>query len=173
MYDEVSLSLGIEAKQFDTNDILDEVLKRKLEMISQIGTSILEEEDLDRFNHLTNEMSKIYSTAKVPDFNDESKFVSLEPELTERLAESRDPKELEYYWTYWRKVTGKEIKEMYKEYVNLTNKAARLNGFRDGTEMKTHAYESKTFVEEMAATWNGLKVLQLFLNILYFFLLFL
>ena len=163
MYDEVSLSLGKEAKQFDTNDILDEVLKRKLEMISQIGTSILEEEDLDRYNHLTNEMSKIYSTAKVPDFNDESKSLSLEPDLSLLLAESRDPRELEYYWTYWRKVTGKEIKEMYKEYVNLTNKAAKLNGYRDGTEMQIQAYESKTFVEEMAATWSGLKVVFFFL----------
>ena len=158
MYANLSLSLGKEAKQFDTNDIVNADLKRKVEMLSQIGTSILEEEDLDRYNDLTNEMSKIYSTAKVPDFNDESKFFSLEPEITLRLAESRDPKELEYYWTYWRKVTGKQMKDMYKEFVNLTNKAARLNGFRDGTEMKTHAYESKTFVEEMAATWSGLKV---------------
>jgi len=35
----------------------------------------------------------------------------------------------------------------------------RLNGYKDGTEMKTQPYESKTFVEEMAATWEGLKPL--------------
>ena len=34
-----------------------------------------------------------------------------------------------------------------------------MNGFRDGTEMKTHAYESDTFVQEMDATWHGLKPL--------------
>ena len=47
---------------------------------------------------------------------------------------------------------------MYKKYVKLTNKAANMNGFRDGTEMKIHSYESHTFVQEMADTWSGLKV---------------
>ena len=47
---------------------------------------------------------------------------------------------------------------MYKKYVELTNKAAKMNGFRDGTEMQIHSYESKTFVQEMANTWDGLKV---------------
>ena len=35
----------------------------------------------------------------------------------------------------------------------------RLNGFKDGTEMKTVSYESNTFVDEMAQTWQGLKPL--------------
>ncbi len=48
---------------------------------------------------------------------------------------------------------------MYLEYVELTNEAARLNGFRDGTEMKIESYESDTFVEEMDQTWRGLKPL--------------
>ena len=34
-----------------------------------------------------------------------------------------------------------------------------MNGFKDGTEMKTVAYESDTFVDEMAQTWQGLKPL--------------
>ena len=55
-------------------------------------------------------------------------------------------------------ISGKKMKDKYKEYVDLTNKAAVLNGFKDGTEMKTHSYESDTFVEEMAQTWSGLKV---------------
>ena len=55
-------------------------------------------------------------------------------------------------------ISGKKMKDKYKKYVDLTNKAAVLNRFKDGTEMKTHSYESDTFVEEMAQTWNGLKV---------------
>ena len=35
----------------------------------------------------------------------------------------------------------------------------RLNGFKDGTEMKVAAYESETFVKDMEDTWNGLKPL--------------
>ena len=107
MLDALSLKLGREAKQYDINTITDQDLKRKLDSISQIGTSILEQEDLDKYNRITTEMEKIYSKAKVPGFKDKSKMLSLDPDITLILAESRDPEELEYYWTQWREVTGK------------------------------------------------------------------
>jgi len=159
IYDKLALRLGKEAKQFDIYTISDETLKRKLDSISQIGTSILEQEDLDKYNEITNEMQKIYATAKVPDMNDNSKMLSLDPDITLKLAKSRDHEELEYYWTHWREQTGKKMKDMYKKNIELINKAARMNGFRDGTEMQIHSYESKTFVQEMEDTWNGLKPL--------------
>ena len=158
-YDKLSLRLGRQAKKFDLNSIVDRDLKRKLESIADIGTSILNEKDLDRYNVIVNEMEKIYSTAKVPDYKDKSKKVALEPDITLTMGKSRDPDELEYYWTQHRKATGSKMKDMYKEYVKLTNKAAKLNGYRDGTEMKTRPYESDTFVEEMDQTWQGLKPL--------------
>ena len=108
---------------------------------------------------VTNDMSKIYSTAKFPSYKDKSKFIRLEPDLTLLMGESRAPDELEYYWTQWREFTGAKMRDMYLEYIELTNEAARLNGFRDGTEMKTDPYESETFVEEMEQTWQGLKPL--------------
>ena len=101
-YDKLSLRLGKEAKKYNLNDIVDRDIKRKLESISQIGTSILPEEDLERYNVITNEMEKIYSTAKVADYKDRSKKVSLEPEITLLMGKSRDPQELEYYWTEYR-----------------------------------------------------------------------
>ena len=104
-------------------------------------------------------MEKIYSTAKFRSYKDPTKLVSLEPDLTLLMGKSRDPKELEYYWTEWRKHTGAKMRDLYLEYIDLTNEAARLNGFRDGTEMKIDAYESDTFVNEMAETWKGLKPL--------------
>ena len=105
-YDKLSLKLGKQAKQYDLNSILDTDIRRKLESIAQIGTSILDENDLDRYNVITSEMEKIYSTAKVPDYKDKSKKVSLEPEITLIMGKSRDPDELEYYWTQHRKSTG-------------------------------------------------------------------
>ena len=59
------------------------------------------------------------------DYKDKSKLVSYEPEIVLRFGESRDPDELEYYWTEYRKQTGSKMRDMYKEYVQLTNKAAR------------------------------------------------
>ena len=35
----------------------------------------------------------------------------------------------------------------------------RVNGYEDGAEWKTDVYESDTFLEEMAETWEGLKPL--------------
>jgi hypothetical protein len=109
LLDALSLKLGREAKQYDINTITDQDLKRKLESLSQIGTSILEQEDLDKYNKITTEMEKIYSKAKVPAFYNESQMLSLDPDITLILAESRDPEELEYYWTHWREVTGKDF----------------------------------------------------------------
>ncbi len=40
--------------------------------------------------------------------------------------------------------------------MSLTNEAARLNGFRDGTEMLTQPYESDNFVREMTETLEEL-----------------
>ena len=78
-------------------------------MLSNIGASALPKEKLEEYNKITTKMAKIYSTAKVPAYQDKSKMLSLDPGITEALAKSTDPMELEYYWTEWRKVTGREI----------------------------------------------------------------
>ena len=65
IYDTLSLKLGREAKLFDANSINDESIRRKLEILSQIGTSILEDNDLEKYNGLTNEMSKIYRSVHI------------------------------------------------------------------------------------------------------------
>ena len=65
IYDTLSLKLGREAKLFDANSINDESIRRKLEILSQIGTSILEDNDLEKYNGLTNVMSKIYRSVHV------------------------------------------------------------------------------------------------------------
>ena len=114
---------------------------------------------LRRYNVITNDMQKIYSTARFPAYDDPQRMVRLEPDLKVILAESRDPKELEYYWTKWRQQTGVKMRDLYQEYIDLTNEAAVLNGFEDGTGMKIEPYESDTFVQEMADTWDGLKPL--------------
>ena len=58
------------------------------------------------------------------------KLLSLEPELTETMSKSRDPAELQYYWEQWRHQSGGRMSEMYRQYVDLYNEAAALNGFR-------------------------------------------
>lgn len=44
------------------------------------------------------------------------------------MAESRDYDELLFAWKGWRDAAGKVIRQDYKRYVEMANKAATLNG---------------------------------------------
>merc|ERR1711874_593024 len=151
--------LGKEAQKYDISKINDHDVKRKLKLMKNIGTSILPKDKLKAFIDLTTEMGKTFSTAKVLDYKTKSAQFSLEPELSEILANSRDPAELQHYWEEWRAASGQQIREMYGQYVDLYNEAAELNGFDDASLMKVDPYESDTFKEEMGETWEGLKPL--------------
>ena len=52
------------------------------------------------------------------------------------------------------------MRKVYPEFLNLVTEAAKLNGYKDGTEFKVkRTYESDTFVQEIADTWSQLKPL--------------
>jgi len=70
-------------------------------------------------------MNKIYSTAKIPAYKNPKKLLSLEPDLSEIFASSRDPKELEYYWNEWRLQTGSKMRNDFLVVLELINEAAR------------------------------------------------
>lgn len=44
------------------------------------------------------------------------------------MAESRDYDRLLFAWQGWRNVSGRELRQTYKRYVELANLAARSNG---------------------------------------------
>ena len=44
------------------------------------------------------------------------------------MAESRDYDELLFAWKGWRDNAGKVLRKDYERYVELANKAAKLNG---------------------------------------------
>ena len=73
-------------------------------------------------------MSSNYATVKVCDFNDPTKCdLSLEPEIDEIIAKSRDPEELKYYWKQWYDKAGAPTREDFQTYVDLSREAALLN----------------------------------------------
>jgi len=158
-HSKLNKKFGKEAQKFDLNFIKDYDVARKLKMLRNIGTSALPDDKLGKFIDLTSKMGSTYSKGKVLDYETKTKEFSLDPELSETMRKSRDPEELKYYWEQWREVSGKQIKEMYSEYVDMYNEAAKLNGFKDASIMKVDPYESDTFIEEMEETWQGLKPL--------------
>jgi len=44
------------------------------------------------------------------------------------MATSRDWEELTWAWREWRSQTGRKMKNKYSEFVEIHNKAARVNG---------------------------------------------
>ncbi|KAH9368798.1 hypothetical protein HPB48_012443 [Haemaphysalis longicornis] len=82
--------------------------------------------------------------------------LSLEPEIKNILSDSRNYDELQHVWNEWRKVAGKPMKQKYLRYVELTNEAARLNGFKDGSDMWLDVYEYDGLEDNMKRIWEQL-----------------
>jgi len=158
-FDKLSKKLGKKAMEFEAEKVKDADIRRKLWFLKNIGTAVLPDKSLSNFIKLKADMGAIYSKAKVKEYYNLKEDYSLEPHLTESLAQSRDPLVLKYYWTQWRENSGKKIRDMYKTYVDVYNQAAKLNKFKDASQMKIVDYESSTFKEEMESTWQGLKPL--------------
>lgn len=107
-------------------------------------------------------MQKIYSTAKICSLEDKKNCtLALEPELTNILATSRDASKLKHVWVEWRKAVGTNLKNLFEEYVDLSNEAARLNNFTNNAENWLESYEDKTFRQQVESLWEQLKPLYL------------
>jgi len=50
------------------------------------------------------------------------------------MAQSKDYDELLYYWHAWHEATGPQLQNKYLRYVQLANRAAKLNGNRLGLQ---------------------------------------
>jgi len=151
--------IGKIAQTIDTKKVKDKMVLRKIKMLTNLGTSVLPKKDLTKFQAIKAELSEIYSKAKVKEYNNLTKDYSLEPELTLAMAQIRDHEELEWYWKQWRQKSGKQMRDKYMEYIKIYNQAAKLNSFKDASDMKVVEYESDTFKQEMETTWLGLKPL--------------
>ncbi|GFY40189.1 angiotensin-converting enzyme [Trichonephila inaurata madagascariensis] len=149
------------ATSFAWKSFNDTHLRRWFKSLSVLGTAALPEDKLNEFNRLKAEMKNTYSTAKIcpyvaPDSKENSSVISpkdckltLEPDVQRILTKSRNYEELTHVWKAWRDAAGKPVREKYLRFVNLSNEAARLNGFPDTGDMWREAYESDTFEEDL------------------------
>lgn len=80
-----------------------------------------------QLNNVQAELQKIYSSGKVCNITNH-KCLKMEPGLTSLLAKSRDYGELAAAWKGWRDATGKKMKDLYAEFVELRNEGARISG---------------------------------------------
>ncbi|XP_074835263.1 angiotensin-converting enzyme [Carettochelys insculpta] len=157
-----TLAHGMQARQFDYSDFQDQSVKRILKKLSDIERAILPELELKEYNSILSDMETTYSVAKVCKGQD--KCYPLDPDLTDILAKSRDYDELLFCWKGWRDASGQKIRSKYKRYVELSNKAARLNGHTDNGAFWRSLYETPTFETDLERLYQQLQPLYLNLH---------
>ncbi|KAM8890453.1 LOW QUALITY PROTEIN: angiotensin-converting enzyme [Synchiropus picturatus] len=156
---EHTLKYGLMARQYDTTDFQDDAVKRIVKKLSDIDTAALPKDELKELNDILSNMETKYSVAKV--CRDNGQCHPLDPDLQKIMAESRDYDELLFAWKGWRDSAGKVLREDYKRYVELTNKAAVLNGHSDNGASWRSMYDSTTFEQDLEALWKELEPLYL------------
>ncbi|KAJ0060197.1 hypothetical protein NL108_004051, partial [Boleophthalmus pectinirostris] len=152
-----TLEYGKKARQFDTTDFQDAQVKRIIKKLSDIERAALSSGELEEYNNLLSNMETKYSVAEVCRANNTCH--PLDPDLQKIMAESRDYDELLFAWKGWRDAAGKVLRQDYKRYVELANKAATLNGHSDNGAFWRSLYETPTFEQDLEALWKELEPL--------------
>ncbi|XP_049548319.1 angiotensin-converting enzyme-like [Anopheles darlingi] len=149
-----------ELRLYDYNSFKDADLKRRIKKLTDLGYAALSEEKFSQLVDAISRMQENYATAKVCEYrNDTNCNFGLEPELTLKLAKSRDPEELKHYWVQWHSVAGKQVRKDFDEYVTLNREAAQLNNFTSGAEYWLDAYEDDTFEAQVDAAIEQIRPL--------------
>ncbi|XP_068161194.1 angiotensin-converting enzyme [Antennarius striatus] len=154
-----TLEYGRKARDYDTTDFQDGSVKRIINKLSDIERAALTSGDLKEYNTLLSNMETNYSVAEV--CRENGTCHPLDPDLQKIMAVSRDYDELLFAWKGWRDSAGKVIRQDYKRYVELANKAARLNGHADNGAFWRSLYETPTFEEDLETLWKELEPLYL------------
>uniref|UniRef100_A0A8C6WKM3 Angiotensin-converting enzyme n=1 Tax=Neogobius melanostomus TaxID=47308 RepID=A0A8C6WKM3_9GOBI len=152
-----TLEYGKRAREFDTTDFQDEQVIRIMDKLSDIERAALPANELVEYNNLLSNMETKYSVAEV--CRTDGRCHPLDPDLQKIMAESRDYDELLFAWKGWRDAAGKVLRQDYKRYVELANKAATLNGHSDNGAFWRSLYETPTFEQDLEALWKELEPL--------------
>uniref|UniRef100_A0A5F8GD19 Angiotensin-converting enzyme n=1 Tax=Monodelphis domestica TaxID=13616 RepID=A0A5F8GD19_MONDO len=157
-----TLQFGTRARQFDTSNFQKSSVKRLLEKLQDLGRAALSTTDLNEYNNVLLKMESVYSKAKVCQEN--GSCLPLDPDLTNLMAVSRDYDNLLWAWKGWRDVTGQAILPSFPEYVDLSNKAAQLNGYADAGASWRSQYETSSLEEQLEKIYLELQPLYLNLH---------
>ncbi|KAL5009469.1 hypothetical protein ScPMuIL_011774 [Solemya velum] len=151
------------ASEFGWTNFKDERIRRLLRSIEDIGTNALKNETLlEQLSDITTEMEGIYSKGHVCI---QQECMDLEPGLTELFATSRDYDKLLTAWKLWRDETGKKMKNLYQNFVSLSNTGVRELGYADtGEYWRLSSYETENFQEQVRNLLTQLQPLYLNLH---------
>lgn len=148
-------NMSRDAQTFNTSGFSPDT-QRQFYKIKDIGTSALQDVDkLERLNEILSEMESIYSKARV--CLTEKECLPLDPDITQEFENSRDEARLKRLWLGWRDATGKKMKNLYKDFVSLSNEAVRTLGYADTGAYWRSWYETATFEQDVRGLFDQLK----------------
>ncbi|XP_008061508.2 angiotensin-converting enzyme, partial [Carlito syrichta] len=156
------LYFGTRARLFKATQFQDPDVRRMLSKLQDMDTAALPQNELQEYNQLLAYMETIYSTAQV--CLNEGPCMSLEPDLEEVMATSRDQQELLWAWQGWRDAVGRPLRSTFQRYVELSNQAAQLNGHKDMGALWRSRYESDTLQTDLEGLFQELQPLYLNLH---------
>ncbi|CAG5130978.1 unnamed protein product [Candidula unifasciata] len=138
--------------------VMDATMRRQFVKIMDIGTAAqTNETKLIHLGQIESEMETIYSTAKAclaPE-----KCLPLDPDLTRIFTTSRDYDQLIAAWKGWRDATGPKLKNLYTEFVTLSNEAVRNLGHADLGAYWRSRYDTPEFEADVQALFDQLRPL--------------
>jgi len=130
------------SQQYNITQINDSQIKLQLISLQDKGSGALSADKAARLSKAMSEMNTIYSTATVCLMDDPMNCQTLEPGLEHVMSSSNDYNERLHVWEGWRRETGKRMRPLYEDYVDLKNEASRLNGFEDYGAYWRYNYET-------------------------------
>lgn len=147
--------------QLKPADFEDETLRRQIMFVTKLGIGHLNRTRLQEWSRLKSKMENTYSMAKFcpyskQDCDFQTEALTLEPEITHLMATSTDFNELKYTWTEWFNRAA-PMRQDFKQYVQISNEAAILNGVKDYGELWRSYYEDPDFIENIQAIWQQIE----------------
>ncbi|VEN57412.1 unnamed protein product [Callosobruchus maculatus] len=136
--------------RYQLNSISDINIQRESQLYLQLEEEVLSPQKYRRLKQIISEMITIYSTAKICHYNNPSKCdLVLQPDIEDIFSESSSEAELAYTWIQRRNAVGPKCRNLFQEYVQLTNEAARMNGFADASEYYLLEYTDECIKEKL------------------------
>lgn len=85
--------------------------------------------------------------------------LTIDNDLTRIMEQSRNEPELQYIWAAWREKTGPPNRNNFMRYVDLTNQAAIIHGFRDAGEQMRSIYDDPEMFFTVQDLWTQIQPL--------------
>ncbi|VDM54517.1 unnamed protein product [Angiostrongylus costaricensis] len=133
-------STSMQAKQFDADSIQDADLKRQLAYVSFEGMSALSPTDYATFNQAQTSLNRVASEVTVCDRDLPPPCTLKKIDMESIFHNEKDASRLSHLWISYLTELARE-KSTYQKLIELTNKGAKLNGFRDGGSMWRSAFD--------------------------------